>query len=125
MCQVNMFSVVSKLKGLISSSFEEEVSDQDIREHLKNNAQKGDLDCQCDYAIVCLDGFGGPVNLGHGEYWLNLAANEGHSNAQYFLGYCYFEGKYLDKDAEKGNFWLTIAASNGHEEAQKYVDTDT
>ncbi|WP_237524049.1 tetratricopeptide repeat protein [Shewanella sp. KX20019] len=57
--------------------------------------------------------------------WLNIAANKGHTNAQYFLGYCYFEGEYLKKDSEKGMFWLTIAATNGHKEAQKYVRTDT
>ncbi|MEH6457433.1 MAG: hypothetical protein V7749_13970 [Cocleimonas sp.] len=119
-----MSSVFNKVKSLISNVFEEESSDLEIREYLQNLAQEGDLDCQCDYAIICLGGFGGPVNIGHGEYWLNLAANKGNSKAQYFLGYCYFEGEYLKQDIEKGKFWLTIAATNGYSDALKYVEPD-
>ena len=70
---------------------------------------------------MCLTGKGGTVNIGHGEYWLNIAASRGNSRAQAFLGQCYFEGQFFAQDIDKGKYWLTVAATNGDESAGSYL----
>jgi len=111
-------SAIAKLK---SSS----VSDEQIREHFYTLATQGNIEAMYSYSLNCLFGFGGPQNLGHAEYWLQLAANKGHTEAQYSLGVFYQTDEYFVSDNEKSNYWMTVAASNGHDEAQSFIDVDT
>ncbi|SPX11322.1 Sel1 domain-containing protein [Escherichia coli] len=47
-------------------------------------------------------------------YWLKLAAEQGHCEAQYSLGQKYTEDKSRHKDNEQAIFWLKKAALQGH-----------
>ncbi|MCZ5524541.1 hypothetical protein O5964_31160, partial [Escherichia coli] len=47
-------------------------------------------------------------------YWLKLAAEQGHCEAQYSLGRKYSEDKSRHKDNEQAIFWLKKAALQGH-----------
>ena len=119
-------NIIDRLKNFSNFilSREEEVTDEQIREHLYESAKSGNKDDQYGYACFCLCGLGGPVNLGHGEYWLDIAASNGHVDAQFALGECYYFGELLKKDLEKGKYWLIVAATNEHETAKDYLKSE-
>jgi TPR repeat protein len=54
-------------------------------------------------------------------YWWTKAAEQGHADAQYYLGACYGRGEGVAKDSEKAVYWYTKAAEQGHTEAQYYL----
>ncbi len=94
----------------------------EMREEVHLHAMNDHKYDQFVYGYWCLYGFGGPVNLGHAEYWLNKTANSGISEAQLTLGECYFDGQVLKKDLDKAKYWLIIAAANGEEGAKDYLE---
>ena len=54
--------------------------------------------------------------------WFVLAAEQGHDEAQYYLGKIYYqEGTYLLRDYESAIKWFTPLAEEGHAEAQYYL----
>jgi TPR repeat protein len=110
-------TVIEKFKG-------SNVADEQVREHFYSLAKQGDIEAMYSYSLNCLFGYGGSQNLGHAEYYLQLAANKGQVDAQYTLGVFYQNDEYSSRDSEKANYWMTIAASNGHDEAQKFFDDD-
>jgi len=107
-----------------STKSDDEAIDEATREKLYLGAKSGNTDDQYHYAGFCLAGWGGPINIGHVEYWLNKAANQGHVCAQFALGEFYFHGGVLEKNLEKAKYWLVIAATNEHEEAKHYVENE-
>ncbi len=115
--------MIKILKDYFSSYFskDQEISDEEKRRFLYEYAKAGHKYDQFAYGYYCLVGFGGPINLGHAEYWLNKAAHAGISEAQLTLGECYYDGHILEKNIEKANFWLIIAATNGEEDAKRYL----
>lgn len=117
-------NIVKKLRKhvLAVDPVNAELSDEQVREYTYERAKGGHNYEQYSYGGFCLIGFGGPVNIGHAEYWLNIAANKGVVEAQFLLGECYFEGIHLHKDIEKGRYWLIVAATNEHEGAKYYID---
>ncbi len=59
-------------------------------------------------------------------YWLKLAAEQGHCEAQYSLGQKYTEDKsHWHKDNEQAIFWLKKAALQGHASASQRPWLDT
>jgi TPR repeat protein len=114
----------SKLKSLISGFNKPDLTKEQIRHNYYLGAKEGAVDSMFCYGFLCLSDSGGPKNLGHAEYWLNLAANEGSKDAQFYLGIFYYEGEHFEKDEEKGVYWISIAAANGHKEAEDYFDID-
>ena len=53
--------------------------------------------------------------------WIQKAAEQGHNEAQYFLGGCYFKGIGVLQDFEKAAEWFQKAAEQGHVEACDYL----
>ncbi len=104
-----------------SKSLDDISSSKQIRAYLQRLANEGSVEDQFRYAIFCLDGRGGPVNVGHGIYWLNQAANQGNVDAQYFLGILLYEGRLVSKDQERANYWLSLASANGNADANWYL----
>ena len=47
-----------------------------------------------------------------------LAANQGHAEAQYYIGLCYEDGKGVEADKSEAAKWYKQAAENGYAEAQ-------
>lgn len=114
-----MLSIRKKFLSLKTNSEKELIQ---VRELYYKDAKEGATEDQLNYAVMCLTGEGGAVNVGHGEYWLNIAANKGNARAQAFLGQCYFEGQFFEKDTEKGRHWLIVAATNNDESAKSYLN---
>ena len=48
-----------------------------------------------------------------------LAADQGHTKAEYNLGICYRGGEGTEVDLGKARYWLERAAAKGHEKAIK------
>ena len=115
--------MIKKIKNYLSISFSEnsDISDKEKRRLLYISAKAGHKYDQFAYGCLCLYGYGGRINLGHAEYWLNKSAHAGNPDAQLTLGECYYGGHILDKNIEKGKFWLIIAATNGEENAKRYL----
>lgn len=53
--------------------------------------------------------------------WLSLAAEEGHSQAQYDLAMHYLQGNLTIQDDTKALHWLEKAAAQNHQQAQTYL----
>ncbi len=51
-------------------------------------------------------------------------AKSGHVQAQYHLGYLYWEGKLIPQDMAKAEYWLGAAARSGHPEALKFFPAE-
>lgn len=120
--------MLEKLKTIFASSIlkasrsDEKPSPEQIRAYLQKNAKDGSVEDQFRYGVLCLDGCGGPINIGHGIYWLNQAANQGNAEAQYLLGTLLYEGHLIEKDSEKSCYWLSLAFANGKSEANCYLN---
>ena len=51
--------------------------------------------------------------------WFEKAADNGHDEAQYMMGFCYFNGIGTDPDEDEAAYWLRLAAAQGHEDARQ------
>jgi len=68
-----------------------------------------------------------PANLAApGDSWSSLAAEQGHSPAQYNLGVIYIEGRSGPQDDVMAHMWLNVAASRsqGEEREQAVGNSD-
>lgn len=50
--------------------------------------------------------------------WYRKAAEQGHAEAQYSLGHCYYTGRGVGHDKKRAVKWYQKAAEQGHEDAQ-------
>ena len=57
-------------------------------------------------------------NKEEGLKWYLKAAEQGHAEAQYDLGYCYYYGNGVKQSYKEAAKWLRKAAEQGHAEAQ-------
>ena len=53
--------------------------------------------------------------------WFRKAAEQGYAPSQYNLGYCYANGKGVDKDPVEAVKWFSKAAEQGNDEAQYWL----
>ncbi|MDR2855311.1 MAG: sel1 repeat family protein [Methanomicrobiales archaeon] len=53
--------------------------------------------------------------------WFTKAADQGHVDAQFYLGQCYRAGNGVEPDFEKAVEWYTKAADQGHAPAQSIL----
>ena len=51
-------------------------------------------------------------------YWLERAAEQGHSSAQYNIGFYYSQGQGVEQSYSKAIYWYKKAAEQGHSKAQ-------
>jgi len=60
----------------------------------------------------------------HAAYsqWLSIAKT-GNSKAQYYIGYMYLNGLYVQKDLNQARFWFERAAGRGDPDAQNDLGT--
>lgn len=76
----------------------------------------GSLDGQRDLGTLYATGdWTGPRDLDRAAEWYRRAAERGHSDAQYNLGFMYLLGEGVPKDHEEGLRWLRLAADQGYE----------
>ena len=54
--------------------------------------------------------------------WFKLAAANGHAEAQFMLGECYYNGYGVDKNRAEAVKWYRLAADNGSAVAKRYLE---
>lgn len=88
--------------------------DNDL-EKIKLEAARGDAKSQMTVGTFCLlrDG-----KIEEGLKWIRKSSDQGNPVAQCFLGVCYFEGNFLEKDTDKGIEFYRKAAIQGYQPAQ-------
>jgi len=117
-----MSLIKDAIDTVLNSLVKSEPTVEQVQQLYYEEARQGDLESMFCYAMLCFGYNGFKKNIGHIEYYLSLAANKGHNDAQYFLGLSYYEGEFLDQDINKGTFWLTISSVNGNADAEDYID---
>jgi len=66
-------------------------------------------------ALYATGDWTGPRDPAQAAVWYRRAAERGHSDAQYNLGFMYLLGEGVQQDAEAGVRWLKSAADHGDE----------
>ena len=86
----------------------------------QSKANQGDADAQFNLALLYYTGLEIPKDRRYAIYWYTKAAEQGHIQAQYFLGklYNFGEGEEVRQDFKLAVYWLTKAAEQGHVHAQ-------
>ncbi|WP_250462574.1 tetratricopeptide repeat protein [Caballeronia sp. GAFFF2] len=88
------------------------------RSQFRRAAQKGSRLAEFNYAMMLLNGEGGPANVPEGKKWLRSAADANMSHAQFVYGKMYDDGQFVDKDPAEAHRWFLRAASQGHVQAE-------
>ncbi|MPW18923.1 sel1 repeat family protein [Paraburkholderia sp. CNPSo 3157] len=81
-------------------------------------AQRGSRLAEFNYAMMLLNGEGGPVNVEEGKKWLRKAADANMSHAQYVYGKMYDDGEFVTRDPVEAHQWFLKAAQQGHIQAE-------
>ena len=86
---------------------------------LKLQAEEGIRDAQFKYAYYLASGHGVAQDFATARHWFSKAAEQGHSEAQFRLGFLLLQGREdeIPKPSEAAE-WFLKAANNGHVEAQ-------
>ncbi|GAB7526860.1 tetratricopeptide repeat protein [Paraburkholderia sp. 2C] len=81
-------------------------------------AQRGNRLAEFNYAMMLLNGEGGPPNVDEGKKWLRKAADANMSHAQYVYGKMYDDGEFVGRDPAEAHQWFMKAAKQGHVQAE-------
>ena len=96
--------------------------DRDLKQAVvwyKKAASGKDPEALFRLAMICRDGDGGEsVDFLKMFELVTAAAELGHLEAQYQLGYCYENGIGVPINVEKAKFWYAKAAERGHATAR-------
>ena len=65
------------------------------------------------------EGKGVPQDYSEAAKWYRLAAEQGHADAQYNLGWMYDKGQGVLQDNVLAHMWYNLGAANGNEYAAK------
>ncbi len=84
----------------------------------RHAAEHGSRLAEFDYAMMLLNGEGGPANVEEGRKWLRKAADADMSHAQYVYGRMYDDGEFVARDPAEAHRWFLKAARQGHVQAQ-------
>lgn len=113
---------------------------------IQTMARDGNVDAQYNLALMYHHGDGVEKDIDMCKYWLQMAANQGdseakqdllniieykdwdvldiktkasqgHVDAQYNLGVMYYQGDRVEKNVEKSTYWFQKAADQGDSEA--------
>ena len=93
----------------------------ELNEYIKK-AEEGDVNSQVLLGLTYLNGDDEiPANDKEAFNWFQAAAEQGITEAQYFLGNCYYEGRGTKQDYNEAFRWFKAAAEQGHTDAQKML----
>lgn len=81
-------------------------------------AEHGSRLAEFNYAMMLLNGEGGPANVDEGKKWLRKAADANMSHAQYVYGKMYDDGEFVGRDPVEAHRWFLKAAQQGHVQAE-------
>ena len=88
------------------------------RSEFRRAAEKGSRLAEFNYAMMLLNGEGGPADVDEGKKWLRRAADANMTHAQYVYGKMYDDGEFVEKDPAEAHRWFLRAASQGHVQAE-------
>jgi uncharacterized protein len=88
------------------------------RSEFNRAAQKGSRLAEFNYAMMLLNGEGGPADVPEGKKWLRKAADANMAHAQYVYGKMYDDGEFVEKDPTEAHRWFLLAANQGHVQAE-------
>jgi uncharacterized protein len=88
------------------------------RSEFSRAAKKGSRLAEFNYAMMLLNGEGGPADIPEGKRWLLRAAEANMAHAQYIYGRMYDDGEFVDKDPAEAHRWFLRAAGQGHVQAE-------
>ncbi len=103
-----------------SRATQEAVADYDAgnfpvaRAEFMAQAHRGDRLAEFNYAMMLLNGEGGPEDLDTSIVWLKKAAVAGMSHAQYAYGRLFDDGQEVPLDSTEAHRWYLLAAKQGH-----------
>jgi uncharacterized protein len=82
----------------------------------------GSLEAQRDLGAYYATGeWAGPKDTALAIQWYRRAAERGHSDAQYNLGFMYVLGEGVQSDQEEGLRWLRLSAAQGEGAAMRLM----
>jgi TPR repeat protein len=82
----------------------------------------GSRDAQRDLGALYATGdWTGPHDAVRAAEWYRRAADRGHADAQYNLGFMYFLGEVVPSDSAVGLRWLRLAADQGEESSYRLL----
>ena len=84
------------------------------RSEFRAQAELGDRLAEFNYAMMLLNGEGGPADLDTSIVWLKKAAVAGMSHAQYAYGRLFDDGQEVPLDSTEAHRWYLLAAKQGH-----------
>ncbi|SAK41446.1 Sel1 repeat-containing protein [Caballeronia hypogeia] len=88
------------------------------RSEFRRAAQKGSRLAEFNYAMMLLNGEGGPADVPEGKKWLRRAADANMTHAQYVYGKMYDDGQFVERDPTEAHRWFLRAANQGHVQAE-------
>ena len=85
-------------------------------------AESGDLEAQHNLGACYATGdWDGPKDEAEAIMWYTRAADSGHPESQYDLGFMLILGEGTEKDVPKGIWWMEQAATNGETNAARVL----
>jgi uncharacterized protein len=77
-------------------------------------AERGSRLAEFNYAMMLVNGEGGPADVEEGKKWLRKAADANMTQAQYVYGKMFDDGEFVTRDPTEAHRWFLRAASQGH-----------
>ena len=84
------------------------------RKEFLSAAKNGSRLAEFNYAMMLVNGEGGPADVEEGKKWLRKAADANMTQAQYVYGKMYDDGEFVDRDPAEAHRWFLRAANQGH-----------
>jgi len=81
-------------------------------------AKKGSRLAEFNYAMMLVNGEGGPADVPEGKKWLRKAADANMTQAQFVYGKMFDDGQFVDRDPAEAHRWFLRAANQGHVQAE-------
>jgi hypothetical protein len=93
-------------------------SNPDFEREILRAGQLGSVNAQRELGVMYATGdWSGPKDLAEAARWYRLAAEKGHAESQYDLGFMLLLGEGGKKNAEEGLMWLECAGELGEYKA--------
>jgi len=77
-------------------------------------AKNGSRLAEFNYAMMLVNGEGGPAEVEEGKKWLRKAADADMTQAQYVYGKMFDDGEFVERDPAEAHRWFLRAANQGH-----------
>jgi len=84
------------------------------RSEFLHAAKKGSRLVEFNYAMMLVNGEGGPAEVEEGKKWLRKAADADMTQAQYVYGKMFDDGEFVERDPAEAHRWFLRAANQGH-----------